>query len=205
MRDTKPLAPVHTAVALFTIQGTLKLLLLPGEPWRLPGARLKEGESLDACAQRALGEATGVGDVFLEQLYTFTASDRAPGVVVSYYALIPYDRVQICAGSGEWVDPAHWPPTAPGLRQIIDCAAERLVAKLEYAPIAYQFLADRFTLGELQSVYEVIGRRSLDKRNFRRRLRASQHLLETHDTRRGARHRPARLYRLRETEPSIRG
>lgn len=168
MRDTNPLAPAHTAVAPFTIQRTLKLLLLPGEPWRLPVARLEEGKHLDACAQRALVEATGVGDVFLEQLYTFAASDRAPGVVVSYCGLIPYDRVQIRAGGGEWVDPTHSPPTAPGLRQII-------------------------------------GRRPLEKRNFRQRIRASQHLLETHDTRRDGRHRPARLYRLRDTEPSVRG
>lgn len=205
MPDTKPLPPVHTAVVLFTIRRTLELLLLPGDPWQLPVADLGAGEDLDTCAQRALTEATGVSDVFLEQLYTFRASNGAPGVVVSYYALIPYERMHIRPGSSEWVDPARLPPITPGSRQIVACANERLAAKLEYAPIAYQFLADRFTLSELQSVYEIISRQTLDKRNFRRRMRASPHLLETRDTRRGGRHRPARLYRLSDIEPSVRG
>ena len=205
MQDTNPLAPIHTAVVLFTIQRTLKLLLLPGDPWQLPVVRLEAGEHLDACAKRALAEATGVDDVFLEQLYTFSAASGAPGVVVSYYALIPYDRMQVRPGSGEWVDTAALPSITPGQRQIVSCAGARLAAKLKYTPIAYEFLADRFTLGELQSVYEIIGRQPLDKRNFRRRMRASQHLLETRDTRRGGRHRPARLYRLRDTESSVRG
>ncbi len=205
MRDTNPSAPAHTAVAPFTIQRTLKPRLLRGEPWRLPVAHLEENEDLDAGAQRAVGEATGAGDVCLEPLHTFTAPDPAPEVVVSDYTLIPYDRTQIYAEGGEWVNPAYSRPTAPGLRHIIDWAAERLVAKREYAPIANQFLTDQFTLGESPSVCEIIGRRPLDRRNFRRRIRASQHLLKTYDARHGSHHRPTRPYRLRETEPSIRG
>jgi len=203
MQDTNPLPPVRTAVVLFTIQQTLKLLLVRGDLWHLPTAALGENEGLESCAKRALAEATGVEGVFLEQLYTFNDPDGAPRVIVSYYALVPYDRVNVRPGSGEWIDSAALPLVAHGQRPIVACACERLAAKLEYAPIAYQFLADQFTLGELQSVYEIIGRQPLDKRNFRRRVRASQCLLETRDTRRGGSHRPAKLYRLRDARPSI--
>ncbi|MHB8253266.1 MAG: NUDIX hydrolase [Acidiferrobacter sp.] len=204
MQDTNPLLCVSTAVVLFTVQRTLKLLLVQDRPWRLPTATLDANETLEGCAKRALAEAAGVEDVFLEQLYTFNEfGGGVPAVVVSYYALIPYDRVNVRPGSGEWVDSAPHPAVADGQQRIVTCACERLAAKLEYAPIAYQFLADQFTLGELQSVYEIIGRQPLDKRNFRRRIRASEHLLETRDSRRGESHRPAKLYRVRNIRPSV--
>jgi len=205
VKDTNASLSVHTTVVLFTIRQTLKLLLVPGEWWCLPSAVLGESEGLESCAKRALAETTGVEDVFLEQLYTFGNLDGAARVTVSYYALVPYDRVNVRPGSGEWIDPATLPILAHGQQSIVACACERLAAKLDYAPIAYQFLADRFTLGELQSVYEIIGRQVLDKRNFRRRVRASQQLLETRETRRGGSHRPAKLYRLRDTASLIRG
>ncbi len=205
MNDTKPLPPISAAVALFTIREQLEFLRLEGERSRLPTASIDEGETLEACARRALREAAGIEDVFLEQLYTFDGDRDGPRVVVAYYALAPCDRLQIRRPGVGWADPAHASDLAREDRVIVQRACERLAGKLEYAPIAYQFLADRFTLGELQTVYEIIGRQELDKRNFRRRMRASSCLVETRDLRRNGSHRPARLYRLRDTQPAFAG
>ncbi len=202
MNDTNPSLAIHTAVALFTIRERLEFLCL--DQGRLPMAVLEAGEKLEACARRALGAATGIEDVFLEQLYTFDGGHDGPQATVAYYALAPCEQLPISHPGVGWADPAD---AATRLhndhRIIVQRACERLAGKLEYAPIAYQFLAERFTLGELQAVYEIIGRQALDKRNFRRRIQASAHLVETHDVRRNGCHRPARLYRLRDTQPMI--
>ena len=201
MNDTKHSVPIAAAVALFTIRERLEFLRLEGEQGRIPSAPLKEGETLEACARRALWETAGIEDVFLEQLYTFDGGPGGPRAIVAYYALAPHDRLRIGRIGVDWVDPAPAPTLVEEHRVIVERACERLAGKLEYAPIAYQFLADGFTLGERQTVYEIIGRQTLDKRNFRRRIRASWDLVETRDARRGGPHRPARLYRLRDARP----
>ncbi len=205
MNDTKPSAPIVAAVALFTIRDKLEFLRLEGEQGRIPSLPVEEDETLEACARRALWEAAGIEEVFLEQLYTFDGGPGGPRVIVAYYALAPHDRLHIRRAGVSWADPTPAPIVVEEHRVIVERACERLAGKLEYAPIAYQFLADRFTLGELQTVYEIIGRQALDKRNFRRRIRASWDLVETHDARREGPHRPARLYRLRDARPPLEG
>ena len=76
-------------------------------------------------------------------------------------------------------------------------AHQRLVAKLDYSTIAFQFMPETFTLGELQTVYEIILREPLDKRNFRKRVLALDRIAATGELRRNGNHRPARLYRLK--------
>ncbi len=204
MNDTNTIGPVHTAVALFTIRERLEFLRL--DEGRLPTAALAPQEALEACARRALWATTGIEDVFLEQLYTFDGRQDGPRAIVAYYALAPRERLPIRRPGVGWADPTDSATSlADDHRIIVQRACERLAGKLEYAPIAYQFLAERFTLGELQAVYEIIGCQTLDKRNFRRRMRASARLVETRDVRRKGCHRPARLYRLRDTQPAIAG
>ena len=206
MNDTNTTSPIHTAVALFTIRERLQFLRLDAEQGRLPMVALRQGEGLEAGARRALGTATGIEDVFLEQLYTFDGERTGAQVIVAYYALAPCERLPIRRPGVGWVAPTEVETLlAADHRIIVQRACERLAGKLEYAPIAYQFLAERFTLGELQAVYEIIGRQTLDKRNFRRRMHASAHLVETRDVRRNGSHRPARLYRLRDTAPATAG
>ena len=206
MNDTNAIPAVHTAVALFTIRERLEFLLLAAERGRLPMIAHLPGEGLEAGARRALWAATGIEDVFLEQLYTFDGGQAGAQAIVAYYALAPCERLPIRRPGVGWADPAEVTRLLAKEHQIIvQRACERLAGKLEYAPIAYQFLAERFTLGELQAVYEIIGRQALDKRNFRRRMHASAHLVETRDMRRNGPHRPARLYRLRDTQPAVAG
>jgi len=207
-----PHPAVSTDVVLFTIrQDKLMLLLIKrrGEPfagsWALPGGFLEIGEDLEACAARELEEETGLRDIYLEQLYTFGKPDRDPRervISVAYYALVPSDKLEPRAASDAadtgWFAMDDLPSLAFDHDRIIALAHHRLVAKLDSSTIAFQFLPGTFTLSEAQRVYEILLNAPLDKRNFRKRLRALDLLQETGKLRRAGNHRPAREYRLRQ-------
>lgn len=207
-----PHPALTTDVVLFTIgERRLEVLLVrrAHEPhrdmWALPGGFLDIDEDLDACALRELKEETGVSGVYLEQLYTFGQPGRDPRervVTVAYYALVPLHKLQLRAGSdaraAQWFTLDALPPLAFDHAGIIARAHQRLVAKLEYSTIALQFMADEFTLSELQQVYEIIGGGApLDKRNFRKKVMGYGCIKPTRRQRRNGNHRPARLYTVR--------
>lgn len=207
-----PHPAVTVDIVIFTIRDArLKLLLIrrAGEPyrgkWALPGGFIHLDEALDASARRELEEETGVSGVYLEQLYTFGAPQRDPRervITVAYYALIPSDKLQLRAATDAdavgWFGMDELPALAFDHTDIIAMAHERLVAKLDYSTIAFQFMGGDFTLSELQSVYEIILREELDKRNFRKWALALEQIEETGRERRDGAHRPAKLYRLKE-------
>jgi len=198
---------VTVDIVIFTIQSEeLKVLLVQrGIPpfqghYAIPGGFVLPEESLDAAARRELQEETGVADVYLEQLYSFGDPARDPRgriVTVAYFALVSADRSPLVAGS-DAADARWWlvndlPPLAFDHRKILDYAVERLRNKLEYTTVGFQLLPPRFTLSELQHVYEAILNKRLDKRNFRRKLALLKILRPTREHRHGGR-RPARLY-----------
>lgn len=207
-----PHPAVTVDIVIFTIRDArLKLLLIrrAGEPyrgkWALPGGFIHLDEALDASARRELEEETGVSGVYLEQLYTFGAPQRDPRervITVAYYALIPSDKLQLRAATDAdavgWFGMDELPQLAFDHTDIIAMAHERLVAKLDYSTLAFQFMGGDFTLSELQSVYEIILREELDKRNFRKWALALEQIEETGRERRDGAHRPAKLYRLKE-------
>lgn len=209
-----PHPAVTTDVVLFTIRSQrLKILLIKraGEPfagsWALPGGFLEIDEDLDACAQRELREETGIGDVYVEQLYTFGRPDRDPRervISVVYYALVPAQRLNPKPGSDAmetgWFALDALPSLGFDHQEVIAMAHRRLVAKLDYSTIAFQFLPATFTLGELQQVYETLRGEALDKRNFRKWVLALSQIEETGELRRSGIHRPARVYRLKNPE-----
>lgn len=209
-----PHPAVTTDVVVFTIRDRrLKLLLIErgGEPfrgmWALPGGFLDIDEDLAACAKRELEEETGVSGVYLEQLYTFGKPDRDPRervISIAYYALVPSDRLQVKAASdasdAKWFALDEMPELAFDHNQIIKQAHGRLVAKLDYSTIAFQFMAETFTLSELQAVYEILLDEELDKRNFRKWILALEQVEETGKLRRTGNHRPARMYRLKNPD-----
>ncbi len=203
MSDTNTKGPA-TAVVLFTMDRALKVLLAAtAGGWQLPSGPVAAGETLAACAKRTLEQSVRQADIYLEQLYTFdgaTLGTYDTGILVAYYALAPLNRAGVLHRDSRWFPLAEHPPLPDGQDRVVTCASDRLVAKLAYTTIAHQFLPDQFTLAELQSVYEAISQQPLDKRNFRRRLQASDHLVETGGIRRDGRHRPARLYRLRQPD-----
>jgi len=174
--------------------------------WALPGGLLREGESLDQAAARKLADETGVSDVFLEQLFTFDSQGGRANVVVTYFALVDVARTRLRSDL-EW-RPAWHPvrrlgPLAFGNERITGYAEERLRNKLEYTNVVYSLLPARFTLTEMQRVYEAILGEVIDKRNFRRRVVGLGIVRETGETEKQGAHRPAMLYEFTRREPMV--
>jgi len=194
---TAPTAPISTCavavdVALLTLRdGRLQLLLVQPDAgpfttqWALPGRRVRDDESLDDTAHRALRELAGLSapHAHLEQLRTYgdpTRDPRGRVVSVAYIALTP--TVERHAGDGplasgrarffdvaELTD-ADGPHLAYDHDRIVPDALERARSKLEYTALATAFVAEPFTLGELRRVYEAVWGVELDVANFRRKV-----------------------------------
>ncbi len=204
-----PHPAITTDIAVFAIIGEiLKLLLIKRgqdpyrDTWALPGGFLEPDEELHQCAQRELQEETGLEAIYLEQLYTFGAPERDPRervVSVAYFALMPTadntPQAASDAAAARWYSMDNLPTMAFDHNVIADMAHKRLLSKLNYSSIAFQFLPETFTLSELQKVYEIVRNEKLDKRNFRKQITHMGLIKETGDQRRDGNHRPARLYR----------
>ncbi len=171
--------------------------------WALPGGFVRVGESLDAAAKRELREETGLSEVYLEQLYTFGTPDRDPRehvVSVAWYALtnIRDHRVKAATDARD----ARWFPLheAPALAfdhdRIVEVALERLRGKVRYRPVGFELLPRRFTLSQLQHLYETVLETDLDKRNFRKKVLSLGLLIDTGANEQDVPRRPARLYRF---------
>ncbi len=204
--------PTAAVVVIFTVrQDGLSVLLIEraADPcrgqWALPGGFLLDGETLDGAATRKLAHETGVSDVFLEQLYTFdhTGEGRAT-IVVAYFALVDVARTRLRTEL-EWRPAWHTVRGLPKLafenERILAYAEERLRNKLDYTNVVYSLLPERFTLTQMQRVYEVILGEQLDKRNFRRRVVGLNIVRETGQTVKQGAHRPAMLYEFSSREP----
>lgn len=166
------------------IKSELRVLLIQrADPpfegsFALPGGFVEIDEDLDDAAKRELAEETGISKRFyMEQLRTFGAPNRDPRervITVAYLALVDAADCRIEAGSdatsAKWYSARNPPHLAFDHQEILETAIERLEAKVRYAPVGFDLLPKRFSLGELQRLYEVILGRSLDKRNFRRRI-----------------------------------
>ncbi len=171
--------------------------------WALPGGFVRVAETIDDAAQRELREEAGVTDVYLEQLYTFGDIGRDPRervVTVAYYALAKLGDHRIRAATDAmgvgWFALDDLPKLAFDHAMIVERAHERLRGKVRYAPIGFELLPARFSLTQLQRLYEIVLGTDLDKRNFRKKLLAMDLLVETDEVEQGVRHRAARLYRF---------
>lgn len=199
---------VAVDIVIFTIQsGVLKVLLVKRKikpfvgQFAIPGGFIHDDENLDEAALRELREETGVTDVYLEQLYSFGEPDRDPRgrvISISYFALISADRT-LKAGSdaaeASWWPVNELPQMGFDHAKILDYALERLRNKLEYTTVGFQLLPEKFTLVQLQEVYETILGKKLDKRNFRRKMAMLRILKPLNEYQPSAR-RPAQLYRF---------
>ncbi len=196
---------VAVDVVLFMIdRGTLKALFIRREQqpfageWALPGGMVKPEETLDAAALRVLQEETHLRNIYLEQLYSFGEPERDPRervISVAYYALVSAERQDASTnGHFTWCTVNSLPALAFDHRRIVDCALERLRNKINYTTLGFQLLPKTFTLTELQTSYEIILGRTLDKRNFRRKMLQLGILKSTRQFKTSGRQRPARLY-----------
>jgi 8-oxo-dGTP diphosphatase len=199
-------------VILTLLDNDLKVLLVRrGNPpfrdmWSIPGGFVQVHESLEDAALRTLKEKSGVEQVYLEQLYTFGEINRDPRmrvISVTYIALVQPDKLQPRPGvdttEATWHSMYHLPELAFDHAAILDYALKRLRYKLEYSAVAFELMPDEFTLRELQEAYMVIlDDHTLDKANFRKKLRYEPPIVEPTGEERKTKGRPAALYRFRD-------
>ncbi|MBN1415779.1 MAG: NUDIX hydrolase [Bacteroidales bacterium] len=160
----------------------LKLLLIKRNfqpqkgKWSLVGGFLEADETLDQSALRILNNLTGLNDIYLEQLYTYGEIKRDPGERVlstAYYALINAENYHLPINresSAKWFPIEKTPPLVFDHNIMVDKAMRRLKRKSLSQPIGFELLPEKFTIPQLQKLYEVIHQRELDKRNFRKKI-----------------------------------
>ena len=201
---------VTTDVVIFTIKDDkLKVLLVKRahEPfkgkWAIPGGFIRISETIDAAAIRILKEKTNVQNIYLEQLYTFGDPLRHPDsrvITCAYFALIRSDDIVLSFEPNQEITEVQWHPVynLPKLafdhKEIIEYSLKRTRERLEFCPIAFQLLPEKFTLTELQKSYELILAKKLDKRNFRKKFLSANILKELNEFTKSGSKRPARLY-----------
>ena len=171
--------------------------------WALPGGFVRVDESLEEAARRELHEETGLTHVFLEQLYTFGDLGRNPRervITVAYFALVNLHGHDVCASTdartAAWFAVNDLPELAFDHQRIVAVAHERLRVKLRYQPVGFELLPEKFSLRQLQHVYEVILDRELDKRNFRKKVLSMDFIVRLNDIEQDVAHRAARLFRF---------
>lgn len=191
-------------------EGNLRVLLIERAEeafigkMALPGNLVLENEDLDTGAERILYELTGLKDTHLEQLYTFGDVNRHPlgrVITVAYYSLIRIKKYKLqpktsFAKRAVWISVSEIPSLAFDHNIIVDKALDRLRAKLRYKPIGFELLAEKFSLSQLQDLYESILQIPIDKRNFRKKMLSYDLLVELDEKQQGVSHRAAKLYKF---------
>ena len=192
-------------------QAELKVLLIRRaiEPsfdaWALPGGFILYDESIEDASARILAEMTGVQNLYLEQLRAFGSVDRYPGkrvVTIAYYALIKPGNYQLTPGPDAtevaWFPIKRIHALPFDHSEILISALKTLRRKLRHQPIGFELLPEKFTLLQLQELYEAVLDIKLDKPNFRRKFARMNLLIPLEEKQQDVAHRAARLYRFDE-------
>lgn len=215
MYDSPYVAPtlVVDSIVFQLVDGVLSVLLVQREhepfkgTWALPGGYDAAGETTSEAMARVLQQKAGilVNDLrYTEQLYTFDTVARDPrghAVSVTYMSLgLNLEPVTADTTQNPQFFPVNdLPELAYDHKQIIERAVERLRSKLTYTNAVFALLPPTFTLTQLQSAYESIFCRAFDKRNFRKKYLSLDLIEETEHMQQSGAHRPARLYRFRQS------
>ena len=193
----------------------LKVLLIKSDQeeftgqWSLLGDLVRPDENLESASYRVLKERTGLDDVYLEQVYTFGDIGRHPAgrvITTAYYSLVNIKNHQLILDDNE----LHWHPVqeistlAFDHKLILDTCLSKLQLKIEEHPVVFNLLPEKFSLRELQNLYEAILGVKLDRRNFRKKFFLMDWLVDTEEMEQDVPHRPGKLYRFnRKRAPEI--
>lgn len=171
--------------------------------WALPGGFVKMTETTEQAAGRILKKETSLKGIFMEQLYTFSEVERDPRervISVSYFALVKPSDYQVIAGddedSAEWFNINELPELAFDHKQIVETAHKRLKGKIRYQSIGFELLPEKFKLSQLQNLYEVILETKIDRRNFQKKIKQMDILLNTEEKEKNVAHKAATLYKF---------
>ncbi|HNE28033.1 MAG: NUDIX domain-containing protein [Saprospiraceae bacterium] len=189
--------------------GELKVLLIQrgAAPfkgkWALPGDLVYPNENLETAAERVLEQLTGLRGVYLEQVKAFGAVNRHPlgrVITIAYYSLIKISDYAVTpasfAQSARWHSMSEVGELAFDHNEILDTCLIQLQHKVRNAPVGFELLPPKFTLTELQQLYEAILATKLDKRNFRKKILSMGLLLDLNQVQENVAHRPAKLYQF---------
>jgi 8-oxo-dGTP diphosphatase len=184
------------------------------------GHHVQEGETVDEAASRVLKEKTGLDNIFLKQFYTFGDTDRLATakdqlwiktkfptisdhvISVGYYSLVDSSRVMPTSDHGDtiWFPIDSLPELGYDHHRIIMLALDYLRIEICREPIGFELLPEKFTLTQLQLVFETIWDTKLDKRNFRKKVMQMKYVIALDEKQKGVAHKPAQIYHFcRET------
>lgn len=203
-----PKVPVTVDCAIFGFEeNKLKVLLIKSDlemfngRLSLLGDFVKDNEELDDAAYRVLKERTGMNDVFLDQVRTFGSPGRHPGgrvITVAYCSLlnINHHELKIHDNDLHWHSVATLKEMAFDHKEIVDACYAWLQKRIQEHPLGFNLLPDKFSLRELQNLYEAILGVSLDRRNFRKKFASMDLLIDINEMEQDVPHRPGKLYKF---------
>lgn len=170
--------------------------------WSLLGDLVRPDEDLDSAPYRVLKQRTGLDDVFLEQVQTFGSLNRHPSgrvITIAYYSLINIKDHQLKITDNE----VHW-QTLKEIKEmafdhmsILESSLKKLREQIEEHPIIFNLLPEKFSLRELQELYQSILNIKLDRRNFRKKISLKNWLVDIDELEDNVPHRPGKLYKLK--------
>lgn len=186
----------------------LKILLIKSDLeefeglYSLLGDLIKPDEDLESASYRILKERTGMDDVYLEQVQAFGSINRHPSgrvITIAYYSLIDIKHHKLQLSHNE----LHWHPVdeirklAFDHKLILDTCLSRLQEQVMDYPIVFNLLPEKFSLRQLQELYEAILGINLDRRNFRKKISIKDWLMDMEEMENDVPHRPGKLYKLK--------
>jgi 8-oxo-dGTP diphosphatase len=172
------------------------------DQFSLIGDLLHPDEDLDEAANRILVQRTGFANLHMEQVVTIATPGRHPlgrVATVAYYSLVNIEQMKISDQENfekyvSWVKIKEITDLAFDHYKILNICLQRLREQIKVQPLGFKLLPKKFTLNQIQKLYEVVLDIELDKRNFRRKLKSSNLLIDMNETQKDVTHRPARLY-----------
>lgn len=168
--------------------------------WSLPSSRIYEHESLEDSAKRQLLHLTNHSDTYIEQLCTFSDLGRIPGervISTAFIALLPPEEqnlASLASKEAKWFEVDALPSTVFDHSKIVQAGLKHLRRGIQFEPVGIHLLPNKFTLGQLQDLYEAVLDERLDKPNFRRKILRMDFLTKSNETQKKVPHRAGTLY-----------
>ncbi len=190
------------------VEKELKVLLIKSDmkefegKYSLLGDLVKLDEDLESASKRVLKERTGMDDVYMEQVQSFGSVDRHPSgrvITIAYYSLIDikHHKLKLSHNELDWHPVRKVKKMAFDHNLILDACLRRLQQKVIEHPVIYNLLPEKFSLRELQKLYEAILGVQLDRRNFRKKISINDSLIDINEKEVDVSHRPGKLYKLK--------